>query len=167
MAKIKGFEVKAVKTVRGEQNEQLLQANLYYEGKRIGHLQEQSGIDPAIVIEARYQEKWTEALSFFKGYSSLDNNIDWNNELFDHLIALKEWEKLFKKEIEFSGNILVVFEEIDAFDGYRTGGYTVFVVKNAEEMAFIEEKFLFSTAGDSPVKYLKHVFRILDEFDKA
>lgn len=167
MAKIKGFEVKAVKTVRGKQNERLLQANLYCEGKRIGHMEEQSAIDPAIVIEAPYQEKWREALSFFKRYSSLDNDIDWNNELFDHLIALKEWEKIFKKEIEISGNMLVVFEEMDAVDGYRTGGYTAYVVKNAEEMASIEEDFLSPTAGDNPVEYLKHVFRTLDEFDKA
>lgn len=42
MAKIKGFELKNVKTFRGHEGEELQQANVYYKGKKIGYYSQDS-----------------------------------------------------------------------------------------------------------------------------
>lgn len=165
MASVKGFELKAIKGFRGENGEPMQQANLYYENKKVGLLSDApNGGTPIIDIDKDFQDKWKEAVSYFKEELYDGKDVATEEELFYFLLTLKEWERIYKQQEKVGANILTIFEEIDSVHGYRTGGYQVYASESSEELSTLQLENPSSHSEES-VEWRKVVFGKLEEMD--
>jgi len=138
MSKINGFELKGIKNFRGHEEEELIQGNVYYKGKKIGYYSQDAwgGMD---IFNIDYNlnkdlRKEIEDLSnnYIGGvlFKELDDLYDkmyhledkWHYEkkgyeyLFSDLLQLNEHERLYKKYTKKfkHDKIAIVYE--DAFN---------------------------------------------------
>ena len=165
MASVKGFELKEVERFRGKDGETLQQASLYHEISKVGFISEQQdGGLPSIQIIEEYQVKWQEAIAYFKQYFYDSLDIATGEELFYFLLTLNEWERILKQQLGKGVAMVIVLEEIDKMDGYRTGGYKVYTPKSEEELQdLIEDAESYST--EEAVWWKKISFRNVDDLN--
>lgn len=121
MAKINGLELKNVKKFKGHEDENLYQANIYLEGKKIGKWKQNymSGPDDIDIIDKYDMKKLTDKIIELNNgkknpfcyelinkeeYSPWGGLKDYCLDLIlSHLIVLKDWEKAYKKTEKIYG----------------------------------------------------------------
>lgn len=165
MASIKGFELKEIKKVKGKDGNHLQQASLYHQNNKAGFIMElQDGL-PSIQIEENYRKKWQEAISYFKQnfYDSLE--IATGEELFYFLLTLKEWERILKEQLHNGIALVIVLEEIDKVNGYRTGGYKMYTPNNEDKLQDLIDDAQQYATEEEPVWWKKMSFRNVDELN--
>lgn len=173
MAKILDFEIKGLKTSRTDNGEVLLSGNLYYCGKKVGDVQEMPDMEPPMfTLPLELEAKWREALDLFR--KKRLNAIEMSSplpksfiecELFYYVIAVKEWERLLKRESKKQKMTLVVFEQLDQELLCRTGGYKVYVTSEPESFAGMLETLPKLGDNNEEITWAMSTFADLEEFD--
>lgn len=110
MAKIYGLELKGIKTMIGR-NGEVFQGNIYLEGKNIGVYSQDlnGGITPSVWLSDKYSKQKLEKIvskeyfrndNIWKVKEDMIEHIDVLEETFENIYTLKEWEKVFGKELK-------------------------------------------------------------------
>lgn len=166
MASVKGFEVKAIKGFRGSEGEPLQQANLYCENKKVGFLRDNAdGGAPVIQVEGEYEEKWKEAIAYFKEHLYDAKEVATGEELFYFLVTIKEWERIVRQQLKNGYSAIAFLEEIDQAYGYRTGGYKVFASHSDEELETIDEAVSNALDATAPIEWKKSLYHSVDDLN--
>lgn len=109
MAKIYGLELKGIKHMTGR-NGVIFQGNIYLSGKKIGvYSQDLIGGAPSIWMDSEYSECKLEKLvkeqyfhkdNIWKAKEEMLEYINVVEETFENIYTLKEWEKVYGKELK-------------------------------------------------------------------
>lgn len=183
MAKLNGFEIKGLKNTRTDNDEMLLGGNVYYEGKKVGYVEETPGEEPPVfTIQEDYEDAWEESLRLFCDARSIakkeekmrvQEESDFLKELkrfvecevFYYLVAAKEWERIYKRESKETDVTLAVFEEVNEDIGCRTGAYKLYVTSEAEKVKKLSEQFPTLNDEDEPISWIFSTFEKIEDFD--
>jgi hypothetical protein len=132
MAKINGFELKNITNFRGHEGEDLIQANVYYKGKKVGFWSQDSwgGCDNFNLdyeLNSELKEEVNNKLHTYKGgiiFDKVDKlydktyNITFEHKikqigyeyLFSDLVQLIDFEKYYKKYTkQFNTDTIIIF----------------------------------------------------------
>lgn len=127
---------------------------------------------PMFTLPLELEAKWREALDLFR--KKRLNAIEMSSplpksfiecELFYYVIAVKEWERLLKRESKKQKMTLVVFEQLDQELLCRTGGYKVYVTSEPESFAGMLETLPKLGDNNEEITWAMSTFADLEEFD--
>lgn len=169
MAKIYGLELKGIKTMIGR-NGEIFQGNIYLDGKKIGVYSQDpnGGITPLIWMNDKYSKQKLEKIvskeylrndNIWKVKEDMIEHIDVLEETFENIYTLKEWEKVFGKELKKRTRSFVMIVIPEDFQ------YRLYFTTNLMEDNEIEIlcKKILNDLGEPKRKVF--IFRSLEDFN--
>lgn len=177
MAKLNGLELKNVEKFKGHEREDLYEADIFLQNKKIGHWCQDYMNGPAdIRFDSKYDEqKLVDKIIYYNkdvqdpfevSFGNLDGDMrPWDGFkdsclelMLPNLVFLKEWEKEFKKLQKKTENAMVIV----ATDGYHEY-LGLFANVSKEEALESMKNDDFEFFGNKEEKY--HVFTNISEFN--
>src|SRR5699024_7396913 len=107
MAKIKGFEVKAVKTFMGREGYGL-NANLYYKNKKVGEVIDDASGGP---MKLDIEDKEVDEIFNEVANERSDYNFEQYADFVNELVEMKELESMYKKSVKNGYGKMVVLKD--------------------------------------------------------